>query len=215
MYCHGNYGPVGGLGYWLLFTGHWARCTVFSMSWGPHGPEPALWGANNGMHTTLHNVQWTDICTNLTLLTGQWSLSPCRHWQSAVYTSNWTLDMATGQHYIVKWILCSCAQCLVLSAQCSVWSPALFFVQWWDIDDSRMCSSSQLFGPTLTKNETWSSASIQFDCEANPAKFWRLTLLNRKYRDKKGTGPSPFSIILEFMEVHIAVWCVCVRKGAL
>ena len=46
-----------GTGYCSLGTGHWTRCTVFSMSWGPHGPEPALWGANNGMHTTLHNVQ--------------------------------------------------------------------------------------------------------------------------------------------------------------
>ena len=107
MYCHGNYGPVGGLGYWLLFTGHWARCTVFSMSWGPHGPEPALWGANNGMHTTLHNVQWTDICTNLTLD----SQDNVLYHLAVTDKVLCTLPTGHGQHYIVKWILCSCAQC--------------------------------------------------------------------------------------------------------
>ena len=114
MYCHGNYGPVGGLGYWLLFTVHWARCTVFSMSWGPHGPEPALWGANNGMHTTLHNVQWTDICTNLThrtmcLITLP-SLTKCC--LCTLPTGHWT------------WPALYCK--MNFGLLCSVWSPALF-----------------------------------------------------------------------------------------
>ena len=30
------------------------RCTVCTKSWGWHGPKPARWGANNGMHTGLY-----------------------------------------------------------------------------------------------------------------------------------------------------------------
>ena len=44
---------------WWLWVGK-VHCTVCTLSWGWHGPEPARWGANNGMHTAH--------CTLLTAL---------------------------------------------------------------------------------------------------------------------------------------------------
>ena len=74
----GQYWATNIMHLWWVWVGSKVHCTVCTLSWGWHGPEPARWGANNGMHTahcTLYTALWcsqhthTEHCTLKTVYT--------------------------------------------------------------------------------------------------------------------------------------------------
>ena len=119
-------GTCGGFG--------WVGRVQSTVSWGWHGPEPARWGANNGMHT-LH---CTVMCTNWTHTFAAVDNVDNAHWDE----TNWKCK-------VLQW--CVLVRSGWPSPVCfaSPFSPDNYFsVQyWWDLPwlpftdlESKLCT---------------------------------------------------------------------------